>query len=193
MGFVQRRLVKSVLWVVAHPKSTLAVGLLLVAASALLAHTRLKVLTDQNALFSHKVSFFADYLHFNHLFPENQATYIVIDPVDPNNPPPLGEWVHLADQLTARLNTMVPKYVKKPVQPQVPIADPKAPGILFDDPSKVHSHFEEYRDFYQLAQLWGEKPSMITGLLGKTPMERFLSGLAFRPVDEQTAGFVKNL
>src|SRR6185312_10084092 len=123
MGFVQRRLVKSVLWVVAHPKTTLAVGLILVASAALLAHTRLDVSTDQNDLFSHKVSFFADYLRFVRLFPENQATYVVVDPVDPKNPPPLWDWVHLADQVAARLNTMVPKYVKKPVQPQVPIAE----------------------------------------------------------------------
>jgi predicted RND superfamily exporter protein len=193
MGFVQRRLVKSVLWIVAHPKTTLAIGLVLVAVAALYAHLRLDVSTDQNDLFSHKVSFFADYLRFNDLFPEHQATYIVIEPVDLKGPPRLADWVNLADQIADRLNMMVPRYVKKPINPRVPIADPKAPGILFDDPSKVREHFEEYREFYQLAQLWGEKPSVFTSWMGKTPMERFLGGLAIGGVNDQGAGFVKNL
>src|SRR6185312_7142437 len=103
MGFVQRRLVKSVLWVVSHPKSTLAVGLLVVALSAGLAWRGLDVSTDQNDLFSPKVKFFADYLRFDRLFPENQATYVVMEPVDPGRPPAVGEWVEAADRITARL------------------------------------------------------------------------------------------
>jgi uncharacterized protein len=193
MGFVQRRLVKSVLWVVAHPKTTLAIGLVLVACAAFLAHTRLDVSTDQNDLFSHKVGFFADYLRFNRLFPENQATYVVVEAADLKHPPALADWVHLADGIAARLNTMVPEYVARPVQPRVPIADPKAPGILFDDPSKVRQHFDEYRDFYQLARAWGEGPTFVTALAGRTPMQRFLTQLALVAADDQTAGFVKHL
>ena len=156
MGFVQRRLVKSVLWVVAHPKWTLAVGVALVMGAALLAWQRLDVSADQNDLFSHKVKFFADYLRFDRLFPENQATYVIIEPVDLQRPPGVMEWVGLAEGIAARLRGLGDQYVKK-VELNVPW-HPLAAGILFDDTSKVRQHIDEIKEFLPLAALWGEKP-----------------------------------
>src|SRR4051794_1024984 len=75
MGFVQRRLVKCVLWVVAYPKLTLAGAAVLLVVAGVGAWFGLSVSTDQNDLFSPNVKFFADYLRFDRLFPENQATY----------------------------------------------------------------------------------------------------------------------
>src|SRR4051812_25187018 len=112
MGFVQRRIVKSVLWVVTYPKLTLAASGVLLLAAVTLAWFGLKVSTDQNDLFSPNVKFFADYLRFDHLFPENQATYVIVEPVDWAKAPPVGRWVDVADRIAGRLRA-IPEYVKK--------------------------------------------------------------------------------
>ncbi|HEY8750923.1 MAG TPA: MMPL family transporter, partial [Tepidisphaeraceae bacterium] len=192
MGFFQRRLVKSVLWVVAHPWPTLLLSAVMVSVSAGLAWQRLKVSTDQNDLFSPKVKFFADYLRFDRLFPENQATYVVIEPVNTAHPPAVGEWVDLADRISARLRGLGDQYIRS-VEEKVPLAHPLAPGILFDDSAKVRQDFDEIKEFLPLAKLWGEKPGLLTGILGRTPIERFLGGLAFQSADPQMIEFVRVL
>src|SRR5579871_5838942 len=193
MGLVQRSLVKSVLWVVAHPIFTLAFGLAVVAASAFIAHRQLDVSTDQNDLFSPKVKFFADYLRFDRLFPENQATYVVVEPVDFKTPPPVGQWVSIADNIKSKLESLGERYVRS-VEIKVPLDNPNAPGLLFDDTSHVSQNFDEIKRFIPLARLWGEKPNFVTArLFGKTPFEQFLGSLNLAPLDAQTVGFVKSL
>jgi predicted RND superfamily exporter protein len=191
MGFVQRRLVISVLRIVERPKLTLLAAAVLLAAAALVARLWLSVSTDQNDLFSPKVKFFADYLRFDQLFPENQATYVVVEPADLNHPPPVGQWVELADRLAARLRSM-PQYIDPgKVEEKIPLLTPKAPGILFDDPDKLQSHVQELRDSLPLMQLWGEKPSLLTGWMGRTPMERFITSMSLRKPDQELVQFIR--
>src|SRR4051795_467978 len=112
MRLVQRSILKGVLGGVARPKVTLAVAGLLVAASAGWAYFRLPISTDQNKLFSGDVPFFRDYLAFIQKFPENEAAYVVIEPVDPANPPPNARWAALADAIVDRLNR-IPDAVRR--------------------------------------------------------------------------------
>src|ERR1700683_3387299 len=100
MGFFQRRILKSVLAVATHPRLTFAIVIAVLAAASALAITRLTISTDQNKLFSAKVSFFRDYLWYIHEFPENEAVYIVIEPRDPTAKPPLARWTAVADHGT---------------------------------------------------------------------------------------------
>ncbi len=46
------------------------------------AKSRLDISTDQNDLFSHKVGFFRNYLDFIDKFPENEAIYVIVRPVN---------------------------------------------------------------------------------------------------------------
>ena len=190
MGVVQRRLVKGVLWIVARPKLTLAVAAVVLATASIYARQRLSVSTDQNDLFSPKVKFFADYLHFDRLFPENQATYVVVEPSDVKHPPPVGQWVDLADRIAAKLRSM-PKYIDLgKVEEKVPLLTPQAPGILFEDSQKLESDVEQLRDFLPLVGLWGESPSLLTRVLGRTTFERFLGGMSLRQPDPQMVQFI---
>jgi predicted RND superfamily exporter protein len=192
MGLVQRRLVKSVLWIVERPKLTLLAAAIVLVAAALYAHQRLSISTDQNDLFSPKVKFFGDYLRFDRLFPENQATYVVIEPADLDHPPPVGQWVELADRMAARLRSM-PQYIEPEpdkVEEKIPLLTPKAPGILFEDSDKLQSDVEQLRDFLPLMQLWGENPSLLTGWMGRTPIERFITSLSLRKPDQEIVQFI---
>ena len=190
MGVVQRRLVKSVLWIVKRPKLTLLVSAVVLTAAALHAHQRLSISADQNDLFSPKVKFFADYLRFDQLFPENQATYVVIEPADLNHVPPVGQWVELADHLAAKLRS-ISKYIDPAkVEEKIPLLTPTAPGILFDDSDKLQSHVEQLREFIPLIQLWGEKPSLLTGWMGRTPMERFITSMTLQKPEPEIVQFI---
>ena len=62
MGRRHHPIHRFVLWVVSRPRTTLAITLLVAAASVALAVARLRISTDQDKLFSAKVPFFRDYL-----------------------------------------------------------------------------------------------------------------------------------
>ena len=199
MGFVQRRLVKGVLWVVAHPRLTLGAAAVVLLVSIASAMRWLTVSTDQNNLFSPHVKFFADYLDFDRKFPENQAIYVLIEPRDPG-PAPVPRWVAAADAIAARLNQMVPRYIQKGgVDYKIRLDAPGAPGILFQDPSEFpHDVQQISEEVGGLAAVWGGKAGGVLGMFERvasasTPMARFLAGMQFHPPDEESARFVRQL
>jgi len=188
MGFVQRQLVKGVLWVVKHPRFTLAGAGVLLGVCVASAARWLTVSTDQNNLFSPHVRFFRDYLDFDRKFPENQAIYVVIAPADATAQPPVEQWVAAAEQIAARLRRM-PQYVQS-VLAQTPLDVPAAPGILFQDPKAFPDTVDQVKELIPLAQTWGEKP-LFMAVLGRTPMARFMGGLSFHTPDAQTVQFLQ--
>ena len=180
MGRVQRRIVRAVLWVVAHPRATLGIAAALLAVSVLAAWSKLTVSSDQNKLFSPKVKFFADWLNFDRKFPENQAIYVVVEPKDWSAHPAVERWVGLADRIAARLRRM-PGEVESVVE-RTPLTAPGAPGILFDDPKDLPEAFKGLADLGRLAREWGEKPGAVKGFaLGSTPLERFITEMTLAP------------
>src|SRR5436190_22864428 len=111
MRLIHRPLLIFVLHVVNHPVRVTIVSIVTVALCALLAAWKLNISSDQNKLFDPNVQFFRDFLSFTQKFPENEATYIIIEPVDRSKTPPVPRWTALADAIAARLKTM-PQYVK---------------------------------------------------------------------------------
>src|SRR5205809_1021162 len=105
MGFVQRRLLKLVLGVVARPKLTLLIAGIALVISVGLALARLGISTDQNKLFSERNPHFRDWLEFCRKFPENEASFVIIEPKDAQ-PPPVARWTALADRITQRMRDM---------------------------------------------------------------------------------------
>ncbi|HMB96036.1 MAG TPA: MMPL family transporter, partial [Tepidisphaeraceae bacterium] len=189
MRFFYRLLLISVLNFIQRPKRTLLIaGLILVAASALAAW-KLNISTDQNKLFDPNVRFFREYLSFTQRFPENEAIYVIAEPLDQTKPPAVSRWTDLSDAIVQRLRTM-PQYVKL-VDNKVPVDRLGKQGLLFDTPKAVQQNFEELKQFIPLVQLWAENPNaVVRTLLGSTPIERFLSGVHTQKPDNQTAGFV---
>src|SRR2546425_6573067 len=106
MGFVQRRLVKIVMRVVARPKLTLLIAGIVLGACVALAAGRLRISTDQNKLFSSKVKFFRDWLEFCHKFPENEGIYVIIEARPGKKEPAIGRWTAVAEAITTRLRGM---------------------------------------------------------------------------------------
>lgn len=192
MGFVQRRLLKVVLRVVARPRLTLVIAGVLLAASVGLAWTKLTLSTDQDKLFSKDVPFFKDWLDFNERFPENQALYVLIEAKDPARVPPVKRWTDLADRITDRLRTM-PDAVAS-VDSHVPVEQLKQSrhGLVFDRPHDLKQDFRDAARLGELGQVWGQAPG-IERLLMPTPMDRFLVGLQVGPPDDQKAGLAKLL
>jgi hypothetical protein len=155
MGFIQRRLLKSVLAVTKHPRLTLGIVLAVVAAASALAITRLTISTDQNKLFSPKVSFFRDYLQYIHRFPENEAVYVVIEPRDPNAKPSVQRWAAVADAVTARLRSMH-QFVNAAYS-KVPLDELGRQGALFEGTAKLPGDFAHVvQQFVPLAQIWSQ-------------------------------------
>src|SRR5439155_21497511 len=66
-------------------------------------------------------------------------------------------------------------------------------GLLFEDPALVKQDAADATRMIQLAKLWGEAPGPLTGLLGKSPFERFLSGVGLQPPNVETANFINLL
>ena len=187
MRLIHRPLLIFVLHVVKHPLRVLAIALIGVAICVGAAMWKLNISTQQNKLFDQNVEFFRQNMQFTQKFPENEATYLLIEPVDPKANLPVNRWTGIADAITARLRTM-PKYVKS-VDSHVPTEQLGSQGLLFDDPANVKQHFEDIKRFIPLVKLWAEKPGL-TALLGRTPIERFLNGLRTQKPDEESAGFV---
>jgi hypothetical protein len=144
--------------------------------------------TDQDKLFSSNVPFFRNYIEFTQDFPENQASYVIVQAKDPAHPPSTAHWVEIADAITERLRTEK-KYVKT-VDSHVPINELGSQGLLFDSPTELKEDTADAIRMMPLAQLWGETPNALTRLaLGNTPTQRFLAGVQFS-LNEETAQFV---
>lgn len=191
MRFFHRLLLIGVLHVVRHPTRTLLVcgGILAVAVS--LATWKLRLSTDQSKLFDPNVKFFHDYQDFNRQFPENEAIYVIIEAADVQNPPSVKRWTALADAVTRRLKSM-PDRVKS-VDCRIPIDQLGSQGLLFDEPQHVRANFDDMKRFIPLVKLWAEDPNALTRLLGRSPLERFLTALGTQPPNSETAAFVARL
>lgn len=175
MGAVQRQILRGVLGVVGRPRLTLAVAAGAFVACAALAYARLDISTDQNRLFNPEAKFFAAYLDFDRKFPENEAIYVVVEPADPNNVPPVDRWTGLADAVENRLRGL-PEHVRL-VEARVPIEQLGDQGLLFEHPASVAQRVAEVRQFMPLVRLWAERPGpLMTRVLGPTPTDRFLAG-----------------
>jgi predicted RND superfamily exporter protein len=183
MGHLQRRLRHGIIHVVAHPKLTLLIAGVLLAASVVLALSRLRISSDENKLFSDKVKFFREFLEFDDKFPENDALYVVIEAKEPARAIPVSRWTGVADAITAKLRAM-PGVVNS-VDSRVPSEKMGSQGILFDQAARVRRSFEEFKEFTDLIKLWAEKPSLPLAVLGSTPTERFLSGLSLKLLAEK--------
>src|SRR5450432_142342 len=147
MRLFHRFLLVGVLNVIARPRFTLLIAALVLAASSALAMWKLNISTDQNKLFDPNVHFFRDYLSFTQNFPENEAIYLLIQPIDSKNPPIVSRWTNLADALTEKLRAM-PKYVNL-VDQKVPLDKLGKQGVLFDSPKAVQQNFEDIKRFIQ--------------------------------------------
>src|SRR5688500_10719945 len=106
MSRTTRLILTFVLFIVRHPRATLAITVALALASATLAYFRLTISTDQNKLFSTRVGFFRDYVAFDKNFPENEATYVVVRARGDERDIPVARWTALADAIAARLTAM---------------------------------------------------------------------------------------
>ncbi len=188
---IHRGLLQVVLAAVKRPKLALLIcGVTLVFCIGL-AMVHLPISTDENDLFSSKVKFFSEWLDFDRKFPENQALYLVILPRNPNADIPTLRWTGLADAIGEHLKA-IPKFITK-YETRIPLDELGNQAILFQDPKELKKNLEDIRPLVPLARLVGEKPGLLTGLLGPTPLERFLAGLSARPVDPRESEFLRPL
>jgi predicted RND superfamily exporter protein len=187
MHVTRRVILKGVLGVVGRPRLTLALCLMVLGACVGLAVWRLSISTDQNELFSAEAPFFRDYLTFVQKFPENEAIYVVVEAKEGR--PGVSQWTLAADALAEKLSGLKGHVVS--VDHRVPLDKLGRQGILFEEPGKLAEVFEEAKRFTPLVKLWGEKPGTLEGLLGRTPMQRFLAGLMAQPADARTGTFVE--
>ncbi len=173
-----RRLVlNGVIAGVEHPRITLAIALIVLAGCALFAALHLQISIESNKLFSSKVPFFRDYLNFIAEFPENEATYIIIEPRAGVPAPATDRWLELADKIAARLRTL-PQDVSS-VDERMPLDQLGKQGILFDDAAALKTEIQETQtQFIPLARLWGEKPSGLFTYVSGTAYQRFFAGVA---------------
>ena len=179
MGLLQRRIRHAVLHVVAHPRLTLLIAGIFLAASVTLSLTRLGISSDENKLFSTKVKFFRDFLEFQDKFPENDALYVIVEPTDQNKIPPVRDWTRVADELADGLRAL-PDAVEA-VDTHIPVEKMGSQGILFADDAKVKESFTEFKRFTALIQLFAEKPSLVQSrLLGSNAVERFLTAFTIQ-------------
>jgi hypothetical protein len=174
----QRRLLRGIAWVVAHPWPTLVLAVLSAALCAGMAAAGLRVSSDQNELFSPHVPFFRDYLSFIKQFPENEAAYVLIRAAGVERPP-VSRWTAAADALANRLRPMTQDV--KAVDRRIPINRLGAQGLLFDSPRRVRDSRASVPDFAQLIKIWATAPGPIESLAGATPSERFLRLAAGAP------------
>jgi predicted RND superfamily exporter protein len=168
--------------VVERPRLTLLVAAVALIASVLLALAHLGVSTDQNKLFSRERTFFRDYVDFIARFPENEAVYVVVEPVGPSGvEPPLERWTGLADDIAARLRAL-PQHVRR-VEERVPIDQLGIQGILFEPRDAMCQRIAEM----------GLLGRLVTG---RTPLQDFFAGNALhalRGATRQEAVFAGRL
>jgi predicted RND superfamily exporter protein len=169
--FLHRQLLLGMLWVVTHPKRTLAGALLVLLGCGLLAFFKLQTSTDQDELFSSKVAFFDQYIKFTQNFPEHQASYVMIEPADPSHPPATARWIAVADAITDRLRKDTANV--NAADSHIPLKMLGNQGILFDDPSQLH---QDFNDAQQLSVLFREA-NLFTRRMGATPLQRFFTEL----------------
>ena len=92
----------------ARPKLTLARQRhrLAAASSSGAATPPLHFHRSGQAFFGKRSLFFHDFVEYERQFPENDATYVVIEPVNANPEPPVERWTALADAIDRRLHDM---------------------------------------------------------------------------------------
>lgn len=171
MGPIQRKLVKTVLRVVAWPKLTLLIAGVVLIGCIAGAYFRLGISTDQNKLLSSDLPFFRDYLMFIERFPENEAIYVVVEAQDAQRPPAVARWTALADRITENLRG-VPQV--RSVDARVPLDELGAQGLLLEKPERMRF---EVQGLHALAKQWGEPAPVLQRFMGDTPLERFLVGV----------------
>lgn len=178
---------------VRRPRLTLAVAGVVLAAGLLLSWARLEISTDQNRLFSARAPFFREYLKFVEEFPENEAVYAVVEPRDaaPGAVPRTERWTSLADAIAERVRGLGDLVAS--VDARVPLDRLGPQGILFERPERVRRIAADAARSLPLVRLWAEAPDALSGLLGPTPLERFLAGVALREPDAEAAAFVAAL
>ncbi|MDB5319105.1 MAG: hpnN [Phycisphaerales bacterium] len=152
---------------------------------------RLGISTDQAKLFSRDVPFFRDFVEFGRQFPENDGIYVVVQPRDRKAQPAVERWAAAAEAIAERLRGL-PQHVKS-VAARVPPDEMGGQGLLFEDPKTLRETVEETRRFIPLIRLFAEKPNVLTGLLGATPLDRFLSAMATQMPDDERAPFAAAL
>jgi len=186
MGFVQRRLVKLVVRVVAFPKTTVAICLLLLAASVIYAWTSLSLSTDENALLTPDLPFFKDYLRFDAKFPENESFVVVVEPRDYTHLPLAKRWIGLADAIKAKLTDP-----NEPVHEDIDRVDTHAPldelaeqGVMFDDWDGVKEGSADIQRFIPLLKILGQKPGLESVVLGDNVTARYYNSMAKGPPAE---------
>jgi predicted RND superfamily exporter protein len=182
---LHRSLLKAVLAVVLHPRLTLLISGIIVFGCVGLALAYLKIDTDQDKLFSPHVGFFKDYLEYINRFQENEALYVLIEPADPKNPPPVARWAQAADRTAARLRDL-DKSIVASVEDRILPSQLGNQALLFEDPHELEQSFQSAKtELAPLAQVWAQA--------GGVPMQRFLLGLSFAGPDKQKAEFASLL
>ena len=171
--WLRRTLLHGVIASVARPKMSLACAGVAVAACSIFALSELHISSESNELFSHKVAFFRNWLDFNKEFPENEATYVVIELKNDVPAPSTARWTGVADAIAANLRAM-PQAVRS-VDERVPMDQLGTQGILFQNPASLDDQIGQAKRFAVLARLWGEA-NPVARLLGPNPTSRFLAG-----------------
>jgi predicted RND superfamily exporter protein len=168
------------LWVVGHPKTTLALALVALIGCVGLAVLKLGISTNQDELFSSKVAFFKDYLEFTNDFPENQASYVLIDDVDPGHPPTVEQWVAVADAITSALAADTAHV--RAVDSHIPIKELNNQGVLFESSTQLHSDFDDL----QKLSVPFRPTNFLNGSMGNTPLLRFFNAMQPGGIGGQT-------
>jgi len=187
----QRLLLKLVLAVSVRPRLTLLLVLVVVLACVLLASLQLRLSSNQNELFSSRVKFFREYLNFIEDFPENEAIFVVIEPVDAEQNISLQRWTSAADAVAGHVAAL-DEHVRL-VDHRVTPGQLGRQALRFASPSQVQQSIREIREFIPLAQLWSGRSPSPSALPAPNPIERFLTAVRMGPTDPETAKFVYRL
>jgi uncharacterized protein len=183
MGFVQRRLVRGVLWVVAWPKVTLGICALVLVGAVVGAWFGLSLSTDENALLTPDLPFFKDYLRFDAKFPENEAFVVVVWPKDYAKAPLASRWTGLADEIQRRLTdpgAAVHRDVDR-VDTHAPLEALGEQALLFDTWGDLKEASGQIKEMVPLLKIVGQKPGGLFDpeavVLGRNMTQRFFNAL----------------
>jgi predicted RND superfamily exporter protein len=183
MGFIQRRLVRGVLWVVAWPKVTLGICALVLVASVIGAWWGLSLSTDENALLTPDLPFFKDYLRFDAKFPENEAFVVVVWPKDYSQRPLATRWIGLSEEIRRKLTdpaAEVHKDVDR-VDTHAPLKELGEQALLFDDWADLKEQSGQVKEMVPLLKIVGQKPGGFFDpeavVLGRNMTQRLLNAL----------------